>query len=225
VAVNRLDPGPDAVLISGDLADTPTKGEYELLRELVEPLMAPLHVLTGNHDDPALVREHFSLAESPEGDYRYVTDVGSLRLVVCDSTVPGSDAGAFGAERLAWLESILDEAVDRPTIVAMHHPPIKIGIDALDEIRIAAADAGALGASLASRPQIRRVICGHVHRGAVGTVGQTSVFACPSSHLAAELEIEAGGSPEDLDLVHEPPAFGVHALLHEGELISHYQPI
>ncbi len=166
-AVNRLDPGPDAVLISGDLANTPAAGEYELLRDLVEPLGAPLHVLTGNHDDPALLREHFPLEGSAEGDYRYVAEIGDLRLVAVDSTVEGSDAGAFGPERLAWLESLLDEAVDQPTIVAVHHPPVDIGIEALDEIRIAEPDAAQLIASLASRPQVLRVICGHVHRAAV----------------------------------------------------------
>jgi hypothetical protein len=51
------------------------------------------------------------------------------------------------------------------------------------------------------------------------------VFTCPSSHLAAELEIGVGGSPADLELVPEPPAFAVHAMLGNGELVSHVQPI
>jgi Icc protein len=188
--------------------------------------MAPLHVLTGNHDDPELAREHFPLeGAEPDGDYRYSIEVGDLRVIACDSTVPGSDAGAFGAERTAWLESLLDEEVDRPTIVALHHPPIDIGIDALDEIRIPDSDAQALAASLASRPQVRRLICGHVHRAAVGAFAATTVFTCPSAHLASELEIENGGDSETLELVYEPPAFAVHALLRSGELVSHVQPI
>jgi Icc protein len=188
--------------------------------------MAPLHVLPGNHDDPALVHERFALeAEPDEGDYRYVAEIGELRMVGCDSTVPGSDAGAFGPERLAWLESILDEDVERPTLVAMHHPPIEIGIDALDVIRVAQADADALAASLAGRAQVRRLVCGHVHRTALGAFAKTTVFTCPSNHLAAELEIRAGGSPDDLELVPEPPAFAVHALLDGGRLVTHVQPV
>ena len=187
--------------------------------------MAPLHVLTGNHDDPALVREHFPLEGDHERDYRYTAEIDGLRLVAVDSTIPGSEAGAFDAERLAWLESMLDEAVDQPTIVAVHHPPIDIGIDALDVIRIAEPDAAELVASLASRPQVLRVICGHVHRAAVGDLSGCSMFACPSNHKAAPLEIGVGGSPADLELVPEPPAFAVHALLRDGALISHIQPI
>jgi Icc protein len=188
--------------------------------------MAPVHVLRGNHDDPVLIHKMFALSAEPgDGDYRYAIEVGGLRVVVCDSAVEGSDGGGFGPERLAWLESILDQDVERPTIVAMHHPPIDIGIDALDVIRIPDADAEPLASSLAQRSQVRRLICGHVHRGAVGTLGPTSVFTCPSNHLAAELEIRAGGSPDDLELVLEPPAFAVHALLEGGRLVSHVQPI
>ena len=44
----------------------------------------------------------------------------------------------------------------------MHHPPFPIAIPALDEIGMAAGDARALGGLLAARPQVKRVICGHV---------------------------------------------------------------
>ncbi len=56
-------------------------------------------------------------------------------------------------------------------------------------------------------------------------LGRCSVFTCPSNHLAAPLEIGVGGSPSDLELVPEPPAFAVHALLGDGAIVSHVQPI
>jgi 3',5'-cyclic AMP phosphodiesterase CpdA len=187
--------------------------------------MAPIHVLGGNHDDPALVREHFPLPDVRAGDYRYATDVGGLRLIACDSTVAGGAAGSFGPERLAWLESLLDEDVDRPTIVAMHHPPIVVGIDALDKIRLAASDAAALGESLARRPQVLRLVAGHVHRAVTGAFHGVPIIICASNHLAAPLEVEVGGDPEEVDLVREPPSFVVHALLQDGTLVSHVQPV
>jgi Icc protein len=202
-------------------------GEYELFRQLTEPLMAPLHVIGGNHDDTALVHEQFPIeGGTGEGDYRYAVEFGDLRLVACDSNIAGSEAGAFGPERLAWLESLLDEDVETPTIVAMHHPPVDIGIDALDAIRIPDPDANALAESLSLRPHVLRLICGHVHRGSVSVLrGACPAFTCPSSHMAAELEIGVGGSPKDLELVPEPPALAVHAMLGRGELVSHVQPI
>jgi hypothetical protein len=38
---------PDAVLVSGDLADNATDAGYEQVRELLAPLQAPLYVLPG----------------------------------------------------------------------------------------------------------------------------------------------------------------------------------
>jgi 3',5'-cyclic AMP phosphodiesterase CpdA len=49
--VRALEPNPDAVLISGDLADHALDVEYEQVRQLLAPLQAPLSVWPGNHDD------------------------------------------------------------------------------------------------------------------------------------------------------------------------------
>jgi Icc protein len=202
-AVLRLEPLPDAVIVTGDLADGAREAEYERVRELLAPLPMPVHLLPGNHDDPAAVGAS------------YAVRVGDLRLVVCDSTIPGRDDGEVDLE---WLESSLDEDRSTPTIVAMHHVPVLTGIGGLDAIGLVNRDT--LGALLERSPQVRRVIAGHVHRGAFGILGGCGVVACPSTNLQAKLEIGAEG----FTIVREPPAFAVHALL-DGELVSHLQPV
>src|SRR5579859_655811 len=52
---------PDAVLLSGDLADSAADAEYEKVRALLQPLRAPLYVLPGNHDDRHALRRHFGV--------------------------------------------------------------------------------------------------------------------------------------------------------------------
>ena len=69
-AVLALRPLPDAVPLSGDLADTAAPGEYERARSLLAPLPMPVHVLPGNHDDRAAIRAAFPL--EGDGEYRYV---------------------------------------------------------------------------------------------------------------------------------------------------------
>jgi 3',5'-cyclic AMP phosphodiesterase CpdA len=100
----------------------------------------------------------------------------------------------------------------------MHHPPILTGIGGLDAIGLTNRDA--LAGLLQRSPQVRRVIAGHVHRGAFGVVGGCGVVACPSTNLQSKLEIGTDG----FTIVREPPAFAVHALV-DGELVSHLQPI
>src|SRR6202789_3928480 len=60
-ALNEFLPKPDFVVISGDLADTPTAEEYEYLKHLLAPLKLPFAGIPGNHDSRALMRAAFPL--------------------------------------------------------------------------------------------------------------------------------------------------------------------
>src|SRR3954447_5104858 len=121
-AVVALDPAPDAVLVSGDLADTGDPREYARVRELLAPLPMPYHVLPGNHDDVTELEKVFGPAE-------YAVDVGELRLVAVDSTIPGPGDGRIPLDRLAAL---LDGG--KPTIVAMHHAPLVTGVRPMGQL-------------------------------------------------------------------------------------------
>ena len=203
-SVLALHPLPDAVLVSGDLAEHADAAEYERVRELLAPLRMPVHVIPGNHDDPDMMHALFGRPEAP--------DVGGLRLVACDTTQRGRDDGRLD---LAWLAARLAES-DAPTIVAMHHPPVPIGLPALDRIGLPEADRSGLADLLAGSPHVRRVIAGHVHRAAFGVLGGCGVVTCPSTHWQAKLEIGA----DEFTMADEPPAFAVHTAS-----VSHIQPI
>jgi 3',5'-cyclic AMP phosphodiesterase CpdA len=179
----------------------------------------PVHVLPGNHDDRDALREHFGLdgASEPGEPVQYTTRCGDLHVVVCDTTLPGRDDGCV---RIEWLEEQLVAEPFTPTVVAMHHLPVRTGITVADRIGVPEADAQALAALLARSPQVRRVITGHVHRTVAGSLGGCAVLACASTHLQGRLEIGL----TEFELVSEPPAIALHALL-DGELASHVQPI
>jgi 3',5'-cyclic AMP phosphodiesterase CpdA len=217
-AVLAFRPAPQAVVLTGDIANAAEAAEYARVRELLAPLPMPVHVLPGNHDDRDALREHFELDGGGSGaPLQYAAPCGDLRVIVCDTTRPGHDDGVL---RRDWLEAQLAAEPDAPTIVAMHHVPLTIGLPVLDEIGVPDDDRRWLAKLLASAPQVRRVAAGHVHRTVVGSLGGCGVLACTSTHLQARLEI---GTPE-LTWAPEPPAFALHALL-DGELVSHVQPI
>lgn len=209
-AVLAHDPAPDAVIVTGDLADTPSDAEYERVRELLAPLPMPVHVLAGNHDDAQAVSAHFG--QPP----RYVASVGDLRVIGCDTSIPGRGDGALGAEGLAWLEERLGEDTRSPTLVAMHHAPLLVGVPAMDASRLADADRRALGALLARSPHVLRVLAGHVHRTTFAVLGGVPVFACPATSSQLVLDPSARES-EDLEFTDEPPGYALHRLA-DGEL-------
>jgi 3',5'-cyclic-AMP phosphodiesterase len=222
-AVLALDPGPDAVLVSGDLTDRSDARSYERARELLGPLRMPVHVLPGNHDDREALRTWFTddpVAGAHAAPFQYALRCGDVRLVVCDTTVPGRDDGRLDAGAIAWLEAQLAADPSAPTIVAMHHAPLLTGIAAMDALGLPAADRARLGELLHRSPQVRRVVAGHVHRAAFALLGGCAVFACPSTHLQVRLD----PGPE-IVLEPAPPAFAVHTLLDGGEVVSLVQPV
>jgi Icc protein len=211
------------VLVSGDLTNLSDARSYERVRELLSPLSMPVHVLPGNHDDREALRAWFTedtLAGASRDPFHYAVRCGELRLVVCDTTVPGRDDGRLDARALALLRDELAAEADVPTIVAMHHPPLLTGIPAMDAVGLPASDREALGVLLGRFGCVRRVVGGHVHRACFGMLGSVSVFACPSTHLQVRWEVGSRIVVEPA-----PPAFALHTLLAGGEVATLVQPV
>jgi 3',5'-cyclic AMP phosphodiesterase CpdA len=191
-------PRPAAVLVTGDIADSNDPAEHARAGELLAPLPMPVYRLAGNHD---------------RGVKPYTADAGGLRIVACDTTRDGRDDGALDVE---WLAAQLRDEV--PTVVAMHHPPIEIGIPWLDEIGL--ANRGELEAVLRAAPHVQRVVAGHVHRTVTGTLGGCPVVTCTSTNIQAALEFGA----RDVALANEPPSILVHAWL-GAQFVTHVHPV
>jgi Icc protein len=219
-SVRAMRPHPDALLVTGDLADHAADAEYERVGELLATLRAPAYVLPGNHDDRGALRRHFGLPGADAEPVCYSVDLGPLRLVVVDSTLPGEDAGALDDERVAWLEGVLAASPEQPTLIAMHHPPLVTGVPAWDEIGLADASRLLLGEVVEGHRQVRRIVAGHVHRMIAGELAGRSVLTVPSTYVQGRLDF---GSRE-LQLADEPAGFAVHVVL-DGEVTSHIQPV
>ena len=219
-SVRAVRPQPDAVLLSGDIADHATDEEYEQVRELLAPLGAPVHVLAGNHDDRRALHRHFGVPGADGEPVCYSVDLGPLRLVVLDTTIPGEDPGALGTEQLEWLDGELDKAPEQLTLVAMHHPPLVTGVPAWDVLGLAEADRLALGEVIERHAQVRRLACGHLHRAMSGELAGRGVVVAPSTYV----QMRPAFLSDELELTTEPAGFTLHAVV-EGELISHVQAV
>ena len=221
-----LDPQPVAVVVSGDLTNNGAPEEYRRLRELLAPLPMPVHPMVGNHDDRDALREAFS--DHPEvaatGEFiHYTVRCGSLRLIACDSFASAeTDAGALGPERLAWIERELGAGAGAPAILAIHHPPIVVGIAGFDLLGLPEEDRRELARIVARSEGLERIIAGHNHRTIFGEFGGVPTVVCPSVHLQAELDLSG---KEAIALIGEPPALAVHVYRRGKRLISHIHPI
>ena len=125
--LTRIDPPPQALVFTGDLADLGEPDAYRALRDLVEPyadaIGAQVVWCMGNHDERAAYSRELFGSESDEPQDR-VYDVAGLRIVSLDTSVPGWHHGELRQAQLAWLRDVLATPAEHGTILALHHPPI-----------------------------------------------------------------------------------------------------
>ncbi len=223
-AIHALQPRPVAIVATGDLVDRGEPEEYlELRRILQDNVQIPIYLGLGNHD----LRGHFCTAfpETPvdeNGFVQYAADLAGVRLVMLDSLDEGKQDGAFCAKRAAWLKRALSLERRKPTIVAIHHPPIVSGIHWMDPDPNAPWIAR-LARALKNRRQVARVISGHVHRAYHGMLGAHLVAVSPATSLQLTLNL----TPVNMRvpdhraiLADEPPGFSLH-VWEKGEFVTH----
>jgi 3',5'-cyclic AMP phosphodiesterase CpdA len=159
-----VDPAPQALVMTGDLADRAEPAAYERLRALVEPAaeaMGAVVVWTmGNHDERApYARALFDTDD--DGPQDRVHEVDGLRIVALDTSVPGYHHGDLTDAQLTWLADVLAAPAPHGTLLAMHHPPIPLPmlraaelIELREQDRLAAVVEGS---------DVRGILAGHLH--------------------------------------------------------------
>lgn len=217
-AVLDLRPQPLAVLLTGDVADHGVRDAYEAARDVLAPLAVPVHVIPGNHDDRATLRDVLGAPGEGDAPVHFAVQAGPIRVIACDTLIPDHVEGQLD---VSWVADRLAEAPDTPTLIAMHHPPVQIGFDSMDAYGLPAATRSELEAVLAEHPQVLKIVTGHVHRAASALIGRVPVVSAPSVNFQLRLDL-AGDSLEVS--AEEPPGFLVHVLV-DGQLVTHVQPV
>jgi Icc protein len=215
-----LDPPPDLAVITGDLADHGRPEEYAILREVIDDVPLPLYLAIGNHDDRDAFLDAFagSTFLGGHGETRYAVRRPDATLLVLDSKVEASAAGRLGGDQLRWLETQLGGPATVPTLICLHHPPVTVGIPALDAIRL--TDAVELEAALTRHVPPARILAGHVHRAVSASFAGSVVSVAPSTYRQVDLQQRPDHAA---GYVHEPPGFLLHLLAETG-WVTHTVP-
>ena len=161
----------DLVLLTGDLADDGSIAALRRLRDLVEAFSAPVLAMAGNHDIVENVHEVFGTAGS--------VAIGAWRVHAVETVIRGQEHGAVDVDDLIRR---LDAADDRPTVIALHHPPRSPSTHPW--FRLIGAEQ--MLTEMRSRPHVRAVVSGHLHEAFRFSDGALELCGAPSTYYAIE---------------------------------------
>ena len=205
--INEHHSDADHCVISGDLVDRATPGDYAALAQHLKRLTVPVLPMVGNHDDRDKLQAALRLPGAPLDGFVQYAVKGPKALIVClDTLTPGSDHGTFCDARLSWLARVLSDTRDRPALVFLHHPPMDLGLPMQDVDRL--RDGEAVLELLAECPHVRQLCIGHVHRPITGTA-RGIPFATMRSVLYQAPPPVPAWDWDSFAPAHEAPALGI----------------
>ncbi|MEB3886553.1 3',5'-cyclic-AMP phosphodiesterase [Lyngbya sp. CCY1209] len=208
--IRELNLAPDVFLLTGDLSQDETPESYEYLQSLITSFDIPTYWIPGNHDNPDAIVSILT-HNSIRSDKSF--DLGNWHFILLNSQCPGKVYGDLSSASLQQLESQLEHNRDRPTFIALHHHPIAIASEWMDEINLRNSDE--FLAIIDRHPQVKIVICGHIHQEFETTRNGVIYLGCPSTCVqfkprATELTFDETATP----------GFRVFTLHADGEYTS-----
>jgi Icc protein len=208
---------PEALLVTGDIADNAAVTEYDEAAALFK-LPFPVFTAPGNHDRRSPYRT--ALLGEPAGDdpINQVYESAGVSVLMCDSTIPGHDDGLLAPDTLHWIDATLAARTDAPALLAFHHPPVAVHHPKPDSYRLGGLPD--LHALLARHPQVIALITGHAHTAAAATFADRPVIVGPAITWTLRMPWEG---PEIVDL-DQPPGIAFH-VVHQRQLVTHFRVV
>ena len=222
--LKRISGTPEAIVITGDLADLGEPDAYMRLRAIVEPVAAELGAqliwVMGNHDERGPYNQLLFDGEHTDEPQDRVYDVNGLRVISLDSTVQGYHHGAISDEQLAWLANELTTPAPHGTILALHHPPVPTPLLwAMEMLELHGQDRLA---AVLQGSDVRAILAGHLHYSSFSTFAGIPVSiasaTCYTLALAAKDRLLSGtNTNQAFNMVHLYENSVVHSIVPVGD--------
>lgn len=163
------------ILLTGDLVHDDPQG-YHTIAQAFADETRPVYCLPGNHDIPEAM--YSTLSHAP-----FVLDthfmLGAWQLIMLNTWQSGQASGHLGTEQLAWLERTLRAHTDWPALICLHHHPLSMSSQWLDQVGL--TDRKAFMACIGRYRHVRGVLWGHVHQQLDSLIDGMHFMATPST--------------------------------------------
>jgi len=167
---------PDLLLATGDLVHDASDSGYKRLLGRLKLTGVPTYCLPGNHDLPQKMKQ---ILNQENVHTLPSVQAQGWSLIFLDSTIPGNESGNLDTEQMGLLEVLLQAHPDKHTLICMHHHPIPVGSRWMDTMVLKNPDT--FFALLAHHPQVKAVLCGHIHQQYEGEYQGIRLIGTPST--------------------------------------------
>ncbi|XID75115.1 3',5'-cyclic-AMP phosphodiesterase [Alkanindiges sp. WGS2144] len=174
--IQQEQPQIDLLLSTGDIAQQSTAATYTRFLKDMQQIDAPHFCIPGNHDLEQPYAQHLALNHLP-----CEVVIGNWCCILLDSSTDGEIAGSFSQATLDYLTAALKRQHDKHIIIALHHNPLAVGCDWLDQHLLKTCQA--FFDTIAPFKQVKLVLHGHVHQQFEQMHANVMYMACPSTSL------------------------------------------
>lgn len=150
----------DLIVATGDLVQDQSPQAYQHFVQGINRISAPCVWLPGNHDyQPAMVRVLKVEGISCEKE---ILIGDEWQILMLDSQLQDVPHGELSEQQLEWMKSCLDKQPQRTTVIMLHHHPLPSGCTWLDQHSL--RNSHTLADYLKGYPQVKAMLCGHIHQ-------------------------------------------------------------
>jgi len=164
-----------ALVMTGDLVHDESAAGYAYLAQALGAVGCPSFCIPGNHDRRGLMETWLGEAAIESVAERRL---GNWNLIFLDSTQTGEDGGRLTPRQVAQVDTLLRRNPG-PTLVFLHQHPIPVGSDWIDTIDV--ANGAELLAVCDRHPQVKAIVCGHIHQEFASVRGHYQILGTPST--------------------------------------------
>ncbi|RYZ97789.1 MAG: 3',5'-cyclic-AMP phosphodiesterase [Moraxellaceae bacterium] len=166
----------DYMVCTGDIASAGHESCYRRFVSIVrEYFSEPLAWLPGNHDSTSIMTT-VDLPQIPEAR---AIDLDKWLILLLDSVVPFKVHGNLEQGELDYLKQMLSENPDKHIMVMLHHQPVLVGSQWIDQYILRNDDA--FFAIVDRFPNVKAIVWGHVHQDFNSQRNGVALIATPST--------------------------------------------
>lgn len=202
--LKKEDEKMDLIILSGDLSQDGTAEAYQRIAKMMQVFNVPVYWVLGNHDNETVMMQHYPMLNIVN-DKQIIGH--NWQLVLLNSQKVGAVEGVVDPSQLEFMKKCLRENPQLFSLVLLHHQALPVGSEWLDELGL--ENAQMFWDSLVPFPNVKVVICGHVHQDNKKKYKNIDCYTVPSTCIQFK-------NQDEFSLENIPPGYRWIHLYEDG---------